>query len=200
MRKATLAAALVFIATNQGPSAVAEEYCVNCAGPAAIYRCTIQGTADGRGADPRHQLLCIGELAKTGKHETCTVSKSAPFPCPGELKVVAAPPNTLPTGPAPQVAAPAPPTSSPVPASPTDVPAADAAAPAPQEGPAKVPQTVEELAGQTVKSTKEGLEKAGEAVGGSAKKAGEQIGSAGNVVGDAAKKTWNCLTSLLKDC
>jgi hypothetical protein len=63
-----------------------------------------------------------------------------------------------------------------------------------------VPQTVEELAGQTVKSTKEGLEKAGEAVGGSAKKAGEQIGSAGNVVGDAAKKTWNCLTSLLKDC
>jgi hypothetical protein len=59
---------------------------------------------------------------------------------------------------------------------------------------------MEELAGKTVQSSKEGIKKAGESISGSAQKAGEQIGSAGSAVGNAAKKTWNCLTSLFSDC
>jgi hypothetical protein len=66
--------------------------------------------------------------------------------------------------------------------------------------PAAVPRTVEELAGQTVKSSKESLEKAGEAIGGTAKKAGEQIGNAGNAIGSAATQTWTCITSLFSSC
>ena len=64
-----------------------------------------------------------------------------------------------------------------------------------------------ELAGQTVKSSKENLQKAGDAIGGTgnaiaggAKQAGEKIGDAGSAVGTAAKKTWSCLTSLFSDC
>ena len=60
--------------------------------------------------------------------------------------------------------------------------------------------TVEELAGQTVRSSKEGLEKAGEAIGGSAKKAGEGIGKAGSAIGQAASNTWTCITSLFAAC
>jgi hypothetical protein len=75
----------------------------------------------------------------------------------------------------------------------------------------KPPQTVQELAGRTIQSSKEGMkkasdtvasgaEKAGEAVTGTIKSAGEQIGKAGTAVGNAAKKTWNCLTSLFQSC
>ena len=66
--------------------------------------------------------------------------------------------------------------------------------------PAPVPRTVEELAGQTVKSSKEGIEKAGEAIGGTAKKAGEHISNAGSAIGSAASKTWSCITSLFSSC
>jgi hypothetical protein len=77
----------------------------------------------------------------------------------------------------------------------------EAAAPTGQvEQPAKVPRTVEELAGQTVKSSQEGLQKAGDAIGGTAKKAGEQIGNAGSAIGNAASTTWNCITSLFSSC
>ena len=64
----------------------------------------------------------------------------------------------------------------------------------------KVPRTVEELAGQTMRSSKEGLEKAGQAIGGSAKKAGEGIGKAGTAIGQAASNTWTCITSLFSSC
>ena len=56
------------------------------------------------------------------------------------------------------------------------------------------------MAKSTVKSSKEGLEKAGETVVGGAKTAGEKIGNAGSAVGSAAKRTWDCLVSLFKDC
>jgi len=64
-------------------------------------------------------------------------------------------------------------------------PAAAASAPAPQgqaEAKQGTPSTVEELAKRTAQSSKEQLKKAGDGVSG------------------AAKKTWNCVTSLFKDC
>lgn len=177
--------------------AAAAEYCVTCAGPAAMYACTIEGAPNDAAADPRMQLLCIQELARQGGHETCSVPRSAPTPCPGVIKVVAvpdglAPVKTLPVTTEAEGAAPAP----------------DAAAPAdqtvpkttPAAKPAKEPRTVEELANQTVEASKKGLKKAGDAVTGTAEKAGEGVQNAGSAVGNAAKKTWHCLKSLFSDC
>lgn len=62
------------------------------------------------------------------------------------------------------------------------------------------PKTVEELAKRTAKSSKKGLEDAGDAVVGVAKKTGEKLGEAGDAIGGAAKSTWRCLTSLFSDC
>lgn len=176
----------------------AEEYCVTCAAPSALYRCVIDGRPEGRGSAPQSQLLCIAELAKSGHHETCTVSKSAPYPCPGTVKVVAAPPELPANTPAEKAPDEQGDTSSAAAAKPaeSDVSVTEEPAAAPE----KVPETVEELADQTVETTKKGLKKAGEAVGGTAQKAGEQIGTAGSAIGNAAKKTWNCISSLFADC
>lgn len=196
-RVTTLLGALgsVSLLAGLANDAGALEYCVTCEGPPALYRCVIEGTPDGPGKDPTASLFCISEMATKGRHERCGVSRGAPFPCPG-LTATVAHRSTAPALPAP-AAAPE-----------HDAPPAggEAAAPPPAETrpeaekPAPVPRTVEELAGQTVKSSKESLEKAGEAIGGTAKKAGEQIGNAGNAIGDAAKSTWNCLTSLFSSC
>jgi hypothetical protein len=74
------------------------------------------------------------------------------------------------------------------------------AAPPAEVEPAKVPRTVEELAGQSFKSSQESLKQAGDAIGGTAKKAGEHIGNAGSAIGNAASQTWNCITSLFSHC
>jgi hypothetical protein len=172
----------------------AAEYCVSCAGPDAAYRCKIEGTPDGPGDDPRAQLLCIRQLAESGAHESCSVARSASYPCPGELKVIAGPVGEV----VPPASAEPAGEWAPVP-SPPAPPPADGNVQA-QPAPGTPPKTVEELAGQTVNSSKDGLKKAGETISGTAEKAGEQIGSAGSAVGNAAKKTWNCLTSLFSDC
>jgi hypothetical protein len=169
-------------------AAVALEYCVTCEGPPAMYRCVIKDTEDGPGTDSSVSLYCISQMASRGSHERCGVSRGAPFPCPGLTAVVEQPrdlPARAATPPADDAIEPE--------------PAEDAEHP-PAEQPAKVPRTVEELAGQTVKSSKEGLKQAGEAIGGTAKKAGEQIGNAGSAIGNAATKTWNCITSLFSAC
>lgn len=190
MRSAVLLASLAL------PGAAgAAEYCVTCEGPPAMYRCVVDGTADGPGQDARASLVCISEMAARGKHESCAVSRGAPFPCPGLTSVVAAGEA------APSLAAPAPAASDPAAPEPLEPAAAappvatDPAQPATGEAtaaseePAKVPRTVEELAGQTVKSSKESLAKAG-----------AQIGSAGTAVGDAASKTWACISSFFTSC
>jgi hypothetical protein len=164
----------------------AAEYCVSCAGPEAVYRCEIEGTPEGQGTDPKAQLLCITELAKSGGHESCAVTRGSSVPCAGETRLLAAP-----------IGEPVP-----VPSVGADAPVAIPPEPAPEDaaGEGKPPRTVEEMAKNTVRSSKEGLEKAGETVVGGAKTAGEKIGSAGSAVGSAAKKTWDCLVSLFNDC
>lgn len=179
--------AVVGLTLPTADAAVALEYCVTCEGPPAMYRCVIKDTEDGPGTDSSVSLYCISQMASRGSHERCGVSRGAPFPCPG-LTAIVEQPRDLPA----RAAAPA------------DAIEPEAAEqveqPPATEQPAKVPRTVEELAGQTVKTSKEGLKQAGEAIGGTAKKAGEQIGNAGSAIGNAATKTWNCITSLFNAC
>ncbi len=195
MPKYTSILAGVCLTVGLSAAAGAAEYCVTCEGPPALYRCVIDGQADGPGKDPRASIYCISEMARQGKHERCAVSRGAPFPCPGLTALVK-----------PQLEGPAQPEHAayPDPQSPQDALSApegeSEAAEAPPQPASKVPRTVEELAGQTVRSSKEGLEKAGQAIGGSAKKAGEGIGKAGSAIGQAASNTWTCITSLFASC
>lgn len=193
--------AVLLALTSFAPASMAVEYCVTCAGPDAAYRCTVEGTPPGAGKDARAQFICITQLASEGGHDSCSVSRGAALPCPGETKVVSAPIDELPgksaaiTDPATEPAA--------APEAATDAEGQAGAVPAVEGAPAKKqkpPRTVEELAKQTVQSSKEGLQKAGDAVSGTAKSAGDGIGKAGSAVGNAAKKTWTCLTSLFSEC
>jgi hypothetical protein len=213
MQKLAIAmATLTAIALAQ--SAAATEYCVVCAGPETTYRCQVEGApAGGQETDPRLQLLCISQLAKAGHHDNCSINRKPADPssgetCAGELRIIAAPSSPLPGAvpaatavDAPGVPQPRPPLGAEAQPDPShELPPDEAHT-------EKVPQTMEELAGQTVKNSKENLQKAGDAIGGTgtaiaggAKQAGEKIGDAGGAVGNAAKKTWNCLTSLFNDC
>ena len=175
----------------------AAEYCVTCSAPAAMYACVVQGSLPDAPPDPREQLICIAELANSGGHDTCSVPRSAPKPCPGVLKIVA-PSSAVPPPAPPQAEA----DSWPADVMPSDNAGGVGAANPNVPPPAKpnAPRTVEELANETVKTSKQGLEKAGNAVTGTAKKAGEQVGKAGSSVGKAAKKTWDCVVSLFNDC
>lgn len=203
MQKRVCALAGALLILPMAPhTAAATEYCVTCEGPPAMYRCVIDGSPEGPGKDPSVSLHCISHMAKRGGHTSCAVSRGAPFPCPG-LTAVVAPPTDQPSFATPAPAEAPPPVSTPYPQSPE---IAEPAEPPPAEPPpaadppAKVPRTVEELAGQTVKSSKQGLQKAGEAIGGTAKLAGEQIGNAGTALGSAASKTWACISSLFSTC
>lgn len=197
---AILAAAC--LAAGLSTPASAAEYCVTCEGPPGLYRCVIDGTPDGPGNDPAASVHCISQIARQGQHERCAVSRGAPFPCPGLTALV--PPPSKARHPAQDNAAPYPEPKAPSAALPgeQEQPAEqDTTAQPPQaaETP-KVPRTVEELAGQTVRSSKEGLEKAGQAIGGTAKKAGEVVGETGSAIGKAASNTWSCITSLFTSC
>jgi hypothetical protein len=172
-----------------GTSAVkAAEYCVTCEGPAAMYACNIEGVADDAPADPRLQLRCVTELAKSGGHESCAVPRSAPKPCPGVMKLVVAPDG---------VGRPAATTDqSTEQVDDTQVAGPESNSNDVDAGPEQPPKTVEEMAQKTVAASKKGLENAGEAIKGT----GDKVGEAGGSVAEAAQKTWNCVTSLFSDC
>lgn len=183
MPRLPLAIAGCLVAGGLWRPALAVEYCVVCSGPDAQYRCSIEGTAEGPGSDPRAQLLCIRQLAEQGGHDSCSVARNAAYPCPGTLKVIAGPVDQV----VPPQAGTPPPAARPSEAEqPTDA--------------GEPPKTMQDLAGKAVQSSKESLKQAGETISGAAEKTGEQIGNAGSAVGNAAKKTWNCLISLFKDC
>lgn len=175
-------------------NARAESYCVACFGPDAIYRCVIADTSSSAPPDPRNQVQCIKQLAKTGAHARCSVERFSTKGCNGPERIISPSTAAIPLTPPPPASA----TGAPPPAS----PGADTE-PVPAEHvpePAGPPQTVEELAKSTVESTKKGLGDVGSSVKNTTEKAGEKIEGAGTAIGNAAKKSWDCVTSLFSDC
>jgi hypothetical protein len=77
----------------------AQEYCVACTEPTAVYRCVIEGARPG-GSQPL-QMLCITTMAKEGGHATCGVKGGTVFDCNGPVKRVpwVAQNDPAPTGP-----------------------------------------------------------------------------------------------------
>jgi hypothetical protein len=188
-----LAGCLAVIAVSP---AAAQEYCVECTQPNAIYRCVLENAKPG--VVPSLQMHCISVLAKEGQHGTCSIKRGTVFECAGPIKrvpVVAAPGGVLPAlipapqGGAPQVATPQ--------GAPSQVPPQqDQKAPAPVvllPPPAGPPQTVKELAERSAQKTGAQSKKSGEAVKQTTEKATEATGS-------AFGKTWACVSSFFTKC
>jgi hypothetical protein len=157
----------------------AQEVCVVCTAPAAVYRCTVEKAEKlgrlGAIGDKAMQTVCIKELARQSGHATCAVRRdSGPAICEGPERQI-----TI------ESLLDAPPTAKAEPASAPPAPVAIAPPPAPlkpadpKDGP---PKTMQELAQRTGESSK------------------KQLKAVGDDVGDAVAKTWNCLTSLFKNC
>ena len=154
--------------------AEAQEYCVACTGPSAMYRCIIDGARPG-GKQPL-QTLCATAMAKEGQHAACSVKGGTVFDCTGPVKRVAwaaynepAAKGTVPETPKPQ------------------------AAPAPANDPDQPPRTVEEMAKRANQKTAEQIKKNNEDVK-------EKVETFGDKVGDTTKKTWRCIASLFTRC
>jgi hypothetical protein len=156
--------------------AEAQEYCVQCSEPNALYRCVIDG-AQPQGGQPL-QMLCVTAMAKAGGHATCSVKRGTVFDCDGPVKRVPWAAITAPaTAPQPQQPA----------AAGTQ---GDPASKPSSEGP---PQTVVEMAKRANQQTADQMKKAGENITQGAK-------SMGDAVSNATKKTWECMTSLFTRC
>lgn len=175
---------LLPVACALGTAAAAQEYCVVCFDPPARYRCMV-GFDPGTAPSPsRAQFVCITELARTGQHASCAVGRTSTEPCDGDVQSVFVPSTSgAPLPPAMQTQEPV----APSPAPPGETTAQEPGEPPPASD--APPETVEELAKQTVEASGKGLKKAGEAVSDTAKSAG-----------DAVSKTWKCLSSLFSDC
>jgi len=161
--------------------ATAQEYCVACTGPEALYRCIVGGEATAAARSARGQFLCIKELAKSGPHASCRVDRSSSGPCDGMPRTVM---------------------FSEVP----DIPN-EAFVPPPQKIEAPVgdetetqPSYQETPAGNAMEDAEPAPKAAPKTVMEMAKGTGKNLKKAGDAVGNAAKKTWTCLSSFFSDC
>jgi hypothetical protein len=62
----------------------AQEFCVACTGPAAVYRCVIGDAKQAQG-QPLQQF-CTTTLARQGGHADCGIRKGTVFDCDGPIK------------------------------------------------------------------------------------------------------------------
>ncbi len=133
--------------------AEAQEYCVSCAEPAAVYRCVIDGAQPG-GSQPL-QVLCITAMAKEGGHGSCSLKRGTVFDCNGAVKRI----SWSAYNPGVPAAMPPPPAAG------KGTPKQDTAAPPAK--PSDPPQTVEDMAkrasGQASDQAKSVGQKMGEA-------------------------------------
>lgn len=174
--------------------AAAESYCVACYAPDAVYRCVVANAPAAAAPDPRNQVQCIKQLAKSGGHSRCSVERFSTAGCDGPERIISPSTSVLPITPPPQAAVPAPDANTTAPVNAEIVPQqSDSTAGQP-------PRTVEELTKSTVESTKKGIEGVTGTVKSTTEQAGEKIEGVGSSIGNAAKKSWNCLSSLFSDC
>src|SRR5262245_25771800 len=134
--------------------AEAQEYCVSCTEPPAVYRCVIDGARPG-GRHPL-QMLCILAMAKQGRHAACSVKGGTVFDCDGPIKRVPWAAYNVAAEPAPQAAPP------------------PAPRPAPAETADEPPRTVEEMVKRANEKTAEQLRQTNEKM----KKQAEALGEA----------------------
>lgn len=204
LRSAGVMLAFALAVMGNPASSLARDLCVTCQEPFAVYRCAFDENSPFHVTAPGASLVCARELAQRGGHARCGIQRNSFGSCEGELVYVTPPAeDRLPSTPPPGIAATLDPEGLRVPQDAMEANAnieplepVEDLEPVPK-GP---PKTVEELAKRTARSTKQGLQDAGDAVAGATRKTGEKIGEAGSAIGGAAKSTWRCLSTLFTDC
>jgi hypothetical protein len=181
MRATTISTGIALIVGGLSAKAAAQDYCVTCTGPDAKYHCIIGGNASAAARSSRGQMLCITQLAQSGGHASCSVSRTTAEPCEGKVKTVMFPTDVPGTAPVEMAAPPPPPAAAPPPA------------PVPAAPPTPAPQQAPGAAEAIAKDSDNGLKKAGEAVT-------STVENTGKAIGHAASKTWKCLSSFFGDC
>jgi hypothetical protein len=134
--------------------ALAQEYCIACTQPNAVYRCVIE---DARPGGQSLTRLCLTALTREGGHANCSVKGGTVFDCNGPIKRVpwaAQEPGRV---------------AEPAPAGPQS-----SQAPAAKAPPKGEPKTVVDLA----KRANENMQKANEDMKEQAQSAGQAIGQA----------------------
>ena len=87
-----IAASAVLLAATGG-AVLAQEFCVACNGPSAVYRCVIGDARQAQG-QPLQQF-CTTTLVKEGGHTDCGIRKGTVFDCDGPIKRIGgAPPGS----------------------------------------------------------------------------------------------------------
>jgi hypothetical protein len=187
-----LGVVLMVVTCSLASRAAAQEYCVACSEPSAIYRCIIEGAQPGGGQSLTMQ--CVTTMAKQGGHATCGVKRGTVFDCNGIVKRIPwsasetrGPDAAQPLPWANQPAARPEPAATPQPASPSFAPPPQPPQPAPN--PNEPPQTVLEMAKRANDDTVKQM-----------KKAGETVEKAGETMKQATKKTWDCVVSFFTKC
>lgn len=164
--------AIVLTTAAQGGAASAQSVCVECAGPARTYACSIKDiekVQQFRGSQRARDFLCMTEIARVGGHQSCRIGTAFSGPCigqPFEIDV------TKPQVDQAEAAA--------------KTEAGGQPAAADRKGP---PETLEQLAKQTLAVSKEQMAAAD-----------EQVRKAGQTVGGVAQRTWTCVVSLFSKC
>ena len=190
------AAALAFcLGASLGSNALGQEYCVSCTGPDAVYRCVIEKAAP---TGVTLKQLCVGTLARQGRHANCAVRGGTVFDCDAPIRRIDArsaasvlsKPATAPlatTGTPPPSAPPLPPAA----AQPPPLKSSNTSAPPPRQEsqqpqakpePGSAPRTVEEMAKDLSRSS------------------GQALGKAGDAIGGTTRKAWDCVKSFFKSC
>jgi hypothetical protein len=85
MRVTTPAIALSgFVLAISSQAVSAQEFCVACNGPTAVYRCVIGDVRQAQG-QPLQQF-CVSTLTRQGGHAECGIRKGTVFDCDGPIK------------------------------------------------------------------------------------------------------------------
>ncbi len=154
-RKIILFAALaVAFFTLARMPAQAQEYCVACSEPEAVYRCVIDNAQPG--SSTPLQVQCVTAMAKAGGHSGCAIKRATVFDCKGPVKRVPWTAGDEVPQPLPQ--------TKPESARPAD--------------PKEPPKTVLEMADRANKKTAEDMKKAGETVKEGAETVGDGVSKA----------------------
>lgn len=173
MKRSTLAmrgTAVLVLVVAQAVPARAQDICVICSEPSAVYRCQLDG---GAKIGPPQQLFCMQQLAQQGAHASCAVRRGVSgSACDGPMRIVTAPP--LPAAASGEAALPR--TSNTLSRPPT----ASTGDP---------PATVAEAARRAKAGTDAQF-----------KKADEQWRASTEKTGGALKRGWDCVASFFKRC
>jgi hypothetical protein len=171
--------AIVMGCTVASVTTAASQVCVICDQPSAVYNCRIADDPLGKPVGDRvAQFACVTELAKAGNHASCRVRRDFVPGCDAPERVVSFK-GALPGG----VTAPGEPARV----------EPNGKAPTVAEGP---PQTMAEVARRAAVASKDGMKKAGDAVGDTARDAGTAL----QTTGSAIAKGVTCLFTLFLVC